>query len=96
LQAAINEFQARGQKRKANQLQLELARTLLHVKRFDEAFKVLQPLWQRMSWRQEGWWALASEVLWALHECALRVQDQEAYLATEWELYSQGKASTPR
>lgn len=91
MSAAISEFQARGQDRKVDQLQLEVARTLLHVKRFDDAFKLLQPLWKTMAWRKEGWYNLASEVVWALHECALRVQDRETYVATEWELYSQGK-----
>ncbi|EMD61647.1 hypothetical protein COCSADRAFT_148604 [Bipolaris sorokiniana ND90Pr] len=86
---AIAQFKARGQHRKVDQLQLEVARTLLHVNRFEDAFKVLRPLWETMSWRKEKWWNLASEVVWALHECALRVQDAEAYLATEWELYSQ-------
>ncbi|KAH7085723.1 Gryzun, putative trafficking through golgi-domain-containing protein [Paraphoma chrysanthemicola] len=96
LSAAIAEFKARGQHRKVDQLQLDVARTLLHVKRFEDAFKILVPLWQKMSWRKEGWWAPASEVLWALHECALRVQDQETYLATEWELYSQVIPGKPR
>jgi hypothetical protein len=91
LRAAITDFQVRVQHRKVDQLRLEVARTLLHVKRFDDAHKVLLPLWQTMAWRKEGWWSLASEVLWALHECALRVQDIETYLATEWELYSQGQ-----
>jgi solute carrier family 25 protein 38 len=90
LNAALAEFKARGQHRKVDQLQLEVARTLLHVKRFEDAFKVLHPLWQGMSWRKEGWWSLTSEVLWALHECALRVQDKATYVATEWELYCQG------
>ncbi|KAF2120977.1 Gryzun, putative trafficking through golgi-domain-containing protein [Lophiotrema nucula] len=89
LKAAIAEFDSRGQQRKVEQLQLEASRTLLHVKRFDEAFKVLRPLWESMYWRREGWWTLASEVLWGLHECALRVQDAETYVATEWELLSQ-------
>ncbi|KAJ4341846.1 hypothetical protein N0V87_001511 [Didymella glomerata] len=89
LNAAVREFKAHGQDRKAEQLRLEVARTLLHVKNFDEAFKVLRPLWASMSWRKEGWWSPASEVLWALHECALRIQDRETYVATEWELYSQ-------
>ena len=71
---------------------LEVARTLLHVKRFDEAFKVLRSLWTSMSWRKEGWWSLVSEVLWSLHECALRVGDKESYIATEWELYGQGRS----
>lgn len=91
LGAAITEFEARGQVRKVHQLQLEVARTLLHVKRFNDAFKVLRPLWEAMAWRKEGWWALASEVLWALHECALHIHDAETYLATEWELYSRGE-----
>ncbi|KAI8936494.1 hypothetical protein NX059_006899 [Plenodomus lindquistii] len=89
MNASMSEFKRRGQHRKADQLQLEVARTLLHVKRFDDAFKVLRPLWETMAWRREGWYSLASEVLWALHECALRVQDRETYVATEWELYSQ-------
>lgn len=91
LDAAISDFKTRGQLRKVEQLQLEMARTLLHVKRFDDAIKILRPLWETMTWRREGWWSLASEVLWALHECALRVHDPETYLATEWELCSQGK-----
>ncbi|PSN72718.1 hypothetical protein BS50DRAFT_616268 [Corynespora cassiicola Philippines] len=89
LNAAIAEFEVRGQRRKVEQLRLEAARTLLHVKRYDDAFRVFRPLWEKMSWRKEGWWALASEVLWGLHECALRVHDAETYVATEWELYSQ-------
>lgn len=93
LRLAITEFQSRGQQRKVEQLQLELAKTLLHVKQFEDAFGVLQPLYETMTWRRDGWWSLASEVLWALHECALRVQNAKTYLATEWELYSQGKAT---
>lgn len=90
LRNAVVEFQARGQHRKVDQLQLDVARTLLHVKRFADAFDVFRPLWQTMTWRKEGWWAPAAEVLWGLHECALRVGDRETYLATEWELYSRG------
>ncbi|KAF2731171.1 hypothetical protein EJ04DRAFT_579327 [Polyplosphaeria fusca] len=86
--ASLAEFHRRGQRRKVEQLQLEISRTLLYEKQYEEAFKVLRPLWETMTWRQEGWWSLASEVLWSLHECALRVQDPETYVATEWELYS--------
>jgi hypothetical protein len=98
LRAAVIEYQARGQHRKVDQLQLDVARTFLHVKRFDDAFEVLRPLWQTMTWRREGWWSPVSEVLWGLHECALRVGDRETYVATEWELYSQGQyvVSAPR
>lgn len=95
LHAAITEFEIRGQPRKAHQLQLEAARTLLHMKRFTEAFKVLRPLWETMAWRREGWWNLASEVLWGLHECSLHVRNAETYVATEWELYSRGQYRCP-
>ncbi|PVI08555.1 hypothetical protein DM02DRAFT_637285 [Periconia macrospinosa] len=88
LNSAIREFDLRDQSRKVEHLQLEMARTLLHVKQFDNAFAVLRSLWEAMSWRREGWWSLASEVLWGLHECALRVRHAETYVATEWELYS--------
>jgi hypothetical protein len=91
LNTAIEEFKARRQDRKVHQLQLEAARTLLHVKEFAEAFKVLRPLWETMAWRKEGFWSLSSEVVWGMHECALRVRDTETYIATEWELNSSGK-----
>lgn len=91
LNKALPQFQSRSQFRKIEQLQLDLSRTLLHAKQYEDAFAVLRPLWESMSWRREGWWDLASEVLWVLHECALRVQDAETYVLTEWELYSPGK-----
>jgi hypothetical protein len=91
LETAASEFKIRGQTRKVDQLDLDAGRTFMHVKRFDDAFKVLRPLWETMAWRKDGWWTLASEVLWTLHESALRVQDAATYLATEWELYSQGQ-----
>jgi hypothetical protein len=92
LNAATSEYEGRMQHRRICQLQLEAGRTLLHVKNFPEAFKVLRSLWETMAWRREGWWSLASEVVWALHECAFRVHDVEAYFATEWELQSRGES----
>lgn len=90
LNKAIPEFEARGQLRKVEQLRLEVSKTLLRAQQYEDAFLTLRPLWESMSWRREGWWNLASEVVWALHECALRVQDRETYVLTEWELYSPG------
>ncbi|RYN84699.1 hypothetical protein AA0117_g45 [Alternaria alternata] len=54
LNDAIAEFKARGQHRKVDQMQLEVARTLLHVRKFDDALKVLRPLWETMAWRKEA------------------------------------------
>ncbi|KAF2274519.1 uncharacterized protein EI97DRAFT_435057 [Westerdykella ornata] len=88
LEMAIPEFEARGQSRKLDQLKLEISRTLLQAQRYDDAFKILKPLWKSMSWRREGWWNVASDVLWAIHECAKKVSDQETYVLTEWELHS--------
>jgi solute carrier family 25 protein 38 len=91
LNKAMPEFEARGQLRKVEQLKLEVSKTLLRAQQYEDAFLTLRPLWESMSWRREGWWNLASEVVWTLHECALRVQDRETYVLTEWELYSPGK-----
>ncbi|KAF1994592.1 hypothetical protein P154DRAFT_526937 [Amniculicola lignicola CBS 123094] len=96
LAAAANEFDIREQRRKVEHLKWDISRTLLHAKQYAEAFGVLRPLWETMSWRREGWWSLASEVLWGLHECALRVHDPETFIATEWELYSDVFAAKPR
>ena len=92
LTSASFEFDARGQRRKVEQLQFEVARTLIYAEKFAEALKILRPLWQSMSWRREGWWNIASEVIWALYDCALRTRDAETYLVAEWELYSKGTA----
>ncbi|CAN9176072.1 unnamed protein product [Alternaria alternata] len=54
LNDAIAEFKTRGQHRKVDQMQLEVARTLLHVRKFDDALKVLRPLWETMAWRKEA------------------------------------------
>ncbi|KAF2745211.1 hypothetical protein M011DRAFT_488435 [Sporormia fimetaria CBS 119925] len=96
LNSAVPEFEARGQLRKVEQLQLEVCRSLLHSQEYEALFPILRPLWETMSWRQERWYDIASEVLWALHECALRVQDRETYILTEWELYSPVFRGKPR
>ncbi|OCK78926.1 hypothetical protein K432DRAFT_355870 [Lepidopterella palustris CBS 459.81] len=86
LNQAASEYHARGQQRLVDQLNLDIGKALIHARRYGEGLGVLRPLWEGMSWRREGWWALVSEVTWALHECALHVQDAETLVATEWEL----------
>jgi solute carrier family 25 protein 38 len=83
---AATEYYTRGQQRVVDQLNLEMAKELIHAKRYADAESVLRPLWEGMSWRKEKWFLLVAEVTSALRECALRVQDPEILLATEWEL----------
>lgn len=88
LNQSMSEYYARGQQRMVDQLSLDAAKSLIHARRYGEALSFLRPLWEGMSWRKEKWWALVSEVTWALHECANRVQDPETAVVTEWELLS--------
>ncbi|KAF2808509.1 uncharacterized protein BDZ99DRAFT_572364 [Mytilinidion resinicola] len=85
---AAQEFFMRGQYRVVDQLNLDTAKELIHAKRYADAESVLRPLWEGMIWRKERWYPLVGEATWALRECAMRVQDPEILLATEWELLS--------
>jgi trafficking protein particle complex subunit 11 len=88
--AAIREFSARGQKRLADKLSLDIGKELADAGRFDEALDILKPLWTSMSWRSEGWWPHVSEVSYYLRDCASQLKDAEVLLATEWELLHHG------
>ena len=91
LQLAIREFSSRGQKRAAERLKLDLAREEMHRGNWMDAMHVLRPLWQSLSWREEGWWALMEEVGWALRDCAGHVGDAVSIVAVEWELLCNGR-----
>ncbi|OJD38778.1 foie gras liver health family 1 [Diplodia corticola] len=95
---AVGEFHARSQQRFVDKLQLDMGKELIHAERYSDALSALKPLWEGMSWRNERWWTLVSDVTWALNECAKRCSDEESFLMTELELHSrllrpkQGKA----
>ncbi|KAI9829835.1 MAG: hypothetical protein M1826_005412 [Phylliscum demangeonii] len=82
----MHEFGRRGQKRFLERLQFASAKELMRVAQWSRAMQLLRPLWQRMSWRQEGWWGLVEEVSWALRDCAQHTGDGASLVSVEWEL----------
>ncbi len=86
LTKAINEFEQRTQTRLAQELSLLSAHESLRREAWDDALRILRPLWQKMSFRREGWWSAVEEVGWALRHAAVHAGDGGAIVATDWEL----------
>ena len=55
-------------------------------KQWGNAMQILVPLWQTLSWRQEGWWNLVEDIDRTLRQCARLIGDSETLIAVEWEL----------
>ncbi len=77
--------------RSVQELQLELAKELIELQAWDDALRVLRPLWQGMSYRNEGWWDIVEEVGWTLRMVARRTGDRGTVVAVDWELMNSGK-----
>ncbi|KAI9713919.1 MAG: hypothetical protein M1820_000649 [Bogoriella megaspora] len=88
LNLSIAEFSKRGQHRFAARLALDRARELMKANQYSIALDSLSDVWQRMSWRDEGWWRLAYEVISSLYECAVASKDVGLVIATSFELMS--------
>ena len=86
LQRSAEYFTERDQKRLLERIYFEQA--LLHMQygNWNHAMRVLLPLWQRLTWRKSGWWALLREVDRALQECARHVKDVKTLIAAHWEM----------
>ncbi|KAF8867253.1 hypothetical protein BDZ45DRAFT_667224 [Acephala macrosclerotiorum] len=83
---AISEFGQRGQLRLVQELQLLSGGESMKREAWDDALKMLRPLWQKMSYRSEGWWNAVEEVGWALRKAAVRAGDGGSVIAVDWEL----------
>ncbi|RQM06124.1 hypothetical protein DH86_00003368 [Scytalidium sp. 3C] len=81
LKKAIPEFDRRGQSRLTQEVQLQLGNEALKKGSWNDASRLLRPLWQTMSYRREGWWAAVEEVSWALRSAAAHVGDGSTILA---------------
>lgn len=86
LSKAIAEFKQRGQHRLIQELQLTSGKESLKAEAWDDAVRTLRPLWQKMSYRKEGWWNAVEEVSWAFRSAATRAGDGGSILAVDWEL----------
>lgn len=86
LAKAIHEYKKRGQSRLIQELQLQSAKESMKKEAWEEALKSLRPLWQKISYRAEGWWNALEEVAWALRKAAVCAGDGGTILAVDWEL----------
>jgi len=90
LDVAVSQFRNRGQNNMADRLDLATGEELLQQSRYTEAFLILKPVWRRATWRKTSWWAMYTELVWALHKCAREIGDMETALTTLWELHFDG------
>ena len=86
LSKAISEFEQKKLGRSVQELKLQLAKEFIKAEAWDDALRVLRPLWQGMSYRNEGWWDIVEDVGWALRAAAARAGDGGTVIAVDWEL----------
>lgn len=91
LQKAVEQFSGRHQARAAERMEFEMAREYMRAGQWEQAMALIKPLWQKLSWRSEGWWKLVEEMSWAVRACARHLGDGETLVAVEWELLSNCK-----
>jgi hypothetical protein len=58
---------------------------------WDDALKILRPLWQKMSFRREGWWNAVEEIGWALRKAAMKAGDGGSVVAVDWEMMNRSR-----
>jgi hypothetical protein len=84
---SCREFMGKGQMRLGEKIRLNAGNDLIEAGRFEDALEQLTPLWEKCTWRNDGWYSLYEELLSQLHKCAVKVQkDPRLILATTWEL----------
>jgi trafficking protein particle complex subunit 11 len=94
LENAITEFRKRSQSRFVYEISIQLANESMKREDWTTALQILRPLWQKMSFRKEGWWDAVEEVGWALRNTAAHVGDGGTIVAVDWELMNSSSYST--
>ncbi|KFX91527.1 hypothetical protein V490_05858 [Pseudogymnoascus sp. VKM F-3557] len=96
LRGAISEYESGKSVRSAQAVKLQLAQELIKQEAWDDALRILRPLWHSMTWRREGWWDLTEEVGNILREVASKAGDGGTVVAVDWELMSSTFSRNPR
>ncbi|CAD6447633.1 102290b1-78cb-4f6d-9bf2-c219cdeaf64d [Sclerotinia trifoliorum] len=86
LNKAIAEFQTRGQHRLVQELLFQCGKEHMRLEAWDDALRILRALWQKMTYRNEGWWVVVEEIAWTLRKAAAKVGDGGTIVAVDWEL----------
>src|SRR5690242_19779398 len=90
LKEAISEYESAENVRSAQAAKLRLAQEFIKQEGWDEALRILRPMWHGMSWRREGWWDLTEEVGTTLRKVAAKAGDAGTVVAVDWELMNKG------
>jgi trafficking protein particle complex subunit 11 len=93
LRSSITLLEQKKLLRSVQELKLQLAKELIELEAWDDALRVLRPLWQGMSYRNEGWWDIVEEVGWTLRMVARRMGDRGTVIAVDWELMNSSEYS---
>lgn len=91
LKRVIAEYQASKSIRSLQAAELQLANEYIKLVDYDEALRILRPLWHSMLWRKEGWWDLAEAVARLLQKTAALAGDGGTVVAVDWELMSSSR-----
>ncbi|OLN85197.1 Trafficking protein particle complex subunit 11 [Colletotrichum chlorophyti] len=86
LMAARSQFQARRQLRLSAELSLECAKEMVSLKAWNDVVALLRPLWEDMSFREEGWLNVVEDLSWVLRAAAAHAGHGELVVAIDWEL----------
>lgn len=95
LKSAITDFEEKEQVRSAQEYKVQLANEFIHREQWDDALRVLRPLWQGMTFRKEGWWDITEEICWALRTVAAKTGDCGTLIAVDWELMNSCESPRP-
>ncbi|TVY18166.1 Trafficking protein particle complex subunit 11 [Lachnellula arida] len=96
LSKAIAEFDQRGQYRLIQELRLISGKESMRAEAWDDAVRTLRPLWQKMSYRKEGWWNAVEEISWAFRNAAAHAGDGGSVVAVDWELMNRSFTYHPK
>lgn len=91
LSKAISEFEKRDQKRIVLELTLQSARESIRSEAWEDAVRMLRPLWQVMAVRKAGWWDVVEEIGWTMRTAAAKAGDGGTVVSVDWELLHRGK-----
>ncbi|KAI9742503.1 MAG: hypothetical protein M1818_004037 [Claussenomyces sp. TS43310] len=89
LDSAIGQYKQKRRTRLVQELKLRKAKELIDEEAWDDALRVLRPLWHSMTWRKEGWWDIVEEVGWTLRTVAANTGDGGSVICVDWELMNQ-------
>lgn len=78
-------FEERHRTRAVERLKYELGLLYVQQGEWERALKVLKPLWEGVSWRREGWWAILGALGEVLRKSAASCGDGETVIRGAWE-----------